>query len=186
MYRTLLPLVLLLALSVACRQAAEVPEPPAGGDTLTVASDAFVDGGAIPLRYTCDGDDRSIPLKWGGLPDATASLAIVMDDPDAPGGRFTHWLAANLPAASGGIASGAAGEPVESAGGIEGVNDFGDVGYGGPCPPRGDDPHTYEIRVYALDAVIVFGQAPSRRVLVSAIEDHMLASGLLTGDYDRP
>lgn len=185
MYRTLLPLILFALFAAGCRESAPAPEPPAGAATLVVTSAAFVDGGEIPLRYTCDGDNRSVPLRWSGLPDATGSVVIVMDDPDAPGGRFTHWLAANLPAASEGIATGASGAAVASAGGTEGMNDFGEEGYGGPCPPAGNGAHTYEIRVYALDAVIFFGQTPSRGTMFDAIDGHILASGLLTGVYSR-
>lgn len=143
-----------------------------------VTSRAFADGADIPVRYTCDGDDLSPPLSWTEVPNGTRSLALVMDDPDAPRGTFTHWVLYDLPDDLREL-----GEGVVP--GTEGRNSFGRTGYGGPCPPPGDAPHRYRFTLYALDIPTVALENGTREDLETKIDAHVLASTTLTGQYAR-
>jgi Raf kinase inhibitor-like YbhB/YbcL family protein len=131
---------------------------------INVSSPAFSPGEAIPRQYTCDGRDLSPPLRWSGVPKGASELTLVMRDPDAPGGAFVHWNV-RMPATVGGLAAGQVPE-----GAVQGQNGFGRIGYGGPCPPKGDPPHHYVIMVSAL--------SPTAGGTV-------LATGTLTGTYAR-
>lgn len=151
---------------------------------MHLTSSAFSHNGEIPTRYTCEGEDLSPPLQWSQLPPGTRSLALIIDDPDAPdpaAPRMTwvHWLLYNLPAGSGGLAE--ASEP--PAGTLEGRNDFGRGGYGGPCPPVGR--HRYFHRLYALDTVLPDLHHPSRGKLDQAMRGHILDSAELVGTYQK-
>ncbi len=119
--------------------------------TMTVTSDAFIEGAAIPVRYTCDGEDVSPPIAWSGIPDGTASIALVSDDPDAPGGTWVHWVAWRIPSDAAGFPENIATDESLQDGTRQGRNDFRKTGYGGPCPPPGNA-HRYFFTVYALDA----------------------------------
>jgi Raf kinase inhibitor-like YbhB/YbcL family protein len=110
---------------------------------FSLTSSAIAPGGTVPRRHTCDGEDRSPPLSWSAPPTATGSLALILDDPDAPGGRFTHWLAWGITSDTSGLAEGQAAP-------LEGRNDFGTVGYRGPCPPRVHGPFRYRFRLHAV------------------------------------
>ncbi len=158
------------------RGAPELPEAPV---TMSLTSPAFAEGAAIPLRFTCDGEDRSPPLTWSDPPEGTRALALVMDDPDAPGGVFTHWLVYDLPADARSLAEGEL-----PGGGKQGENDFGRIGYGGPCPPRGEQ-HRYRFAIYALDAPLDLPPGARRAAVLEAIAGHALARGVLTGTYRR-
>jgi Raf kinase inhibitor-like YbhB/YbcL family protein len=114
---------------------------------INVSSTAFAQGGAIPREYSCDGRDISPPLRWSGVPHGASELTVVMRDPGAPGGVFVHWTV-RMPATVGELAAGQV-----PAGAVQGQNGFGRAGYGGPCPPKGDPPHHYEITVSAVSAV---------------------------------
>jgi Raf kinase inhibitor-like YbhB/YbcL family protein len=142
-----------------------------------LTSSAFEDGQPIPRRYSCEGEDLSPPLMWSGVPEEARSLAIVCDDPDAPGGTFTHWLGWRLDPAMGGVAEG---ESAPS----EGENDFGSTGYRGPCPPPGHGPHRYSFRLYALadevDLPAGAGKEDVERAVAGA-----LAAAELVGTYER-
>ena len=146
-------------------------------DELSVTSPAFSDGVGIPSRHTCDGDDISPPLAWSGAPDEAAAYAVIVDDPDARG--WVHWLAADIPADRSGLEEGASG----SAAGTEGRNDFRRNGYGGPCPPSGT--HRYAFEVFALSEPLGLATGFSADELRSAMEGKVLASGRLTGTYQR-
>jgi len=136
----------------------------------------------LPAQYTCDGADRSPPLHWTGLPPGTASLALVMKDPDAPGGSFVHWVLYNMSPSLDGLPEG--GPPAGSL--IEGANDFGRLGYAGPCPPAGDEPHHYEFNLLALDrSHIDLPAGASESDLVTATQGRVLASASLTLRYGR-
>jgi len=152
---------------------------------LTLSSSAFEDGGAIPARYSCEGPNVSPPLSWRGLPDGTKSLALILDDPDAPRGLFTHWIVYNLPPDHDGLPENAAAHEVSQWGGSHGRNDFGQAAYGGPCPPRGDQAHRYYFRLYALDDRIELTAGASRPQVLDAIRDHVLARAELIGTYAR-
>ena len=145
---------------------------------LTLTSAAFEDGAPIPVRFTCEGADVSPPLGWTGLPAGTASLALLLDDPDAPGGAFTHWLAWGLEPAPGELGEGAA-PPAQ------GRNGFGGRGYGGPCPPRGDGPHRYVFRLYALDALLDLEPGAGKKAFQAALAGHVIGAAELTGTYER-
>ncbi|OIJ96221.1 hypothetical protein BIV25_18720 [Streptomyces sp. MUSC 14] len=147
---------------------------------MTVTSTAYAGGGTIPRRFTCDGADVSPPLAVTGVPARTASLALLLQDLDAPHGTFTHWLAWDI---GRGTARLAAGE--RPPGATEGRNGFGRTGYGGPCPPRGDRPHRYVLTVYATDRRPALSPDATPADLHKALTGHTLAEGTLTGRYGR-
>jgi Raf kinase inhibitor-like YbhB/YbcL family protein len=145
---------------------------------MALTSTAFEDGEAIPRRHTCEGDDLSPPLAWSGQPPETQSLALVVDDRDAPGGTFTHWLAWGFDAAMSELSEGEAAP-------TEGRNDFGASGYQGPCPPPGDGPHRYIFRLHALDTEPGVGPGADKGQLEQALTGHVLATAELRGTYER-
>jgi hypothetical protein len=150
---------------------------------LSVSSSAFANGGRIPVKYTCDGQDVSSPLSWNPGPAGTRSYALVVDDPDARG-TFVHWVSYNIP---GNVTS--LNEHMSSIGQlddgtVQGKNSFGDIGYGGPCPPAGK-PHHYRFRVYALDSVLSLGPDASMGQVVNSMSGHITAEGELVGVYGR-
>ena len=147
-------------------------------DEFTLSSPSFPPDGPIPRRHTCEGEDRSPELTWSGAPEAAVSMAIVVDDPDAPRGAFVHWLAWGIDPGSGRLAEGAALEH-------EGRNDFGRRGWRGPCPPRGHGPHRYVFTAHALDATIAVPGDVDRATLEAAIEPHLLGTVRLIGIYER-
>lgn len=141
-------------------------------ETLTVTSSAIAEGGTIPSRFTCDGDDVSPPLAWSGAPGGTAAYAIVVADPDARG--WIHWIATDLVAPE--LAEG-------MPAGVEGRNDFGRVGWGGPCPPSGT--HRYDVTVYALSQPLGLERGFGADALRAAMDGRVLASGRLSATYTR-
>lgn len=147
-------------------------------------STAFADGELIPPKHTCDGQDVSPPLKWKGVPEGAKSIAIICDDPDAPGGTWVHWVIYNLPASVSELREGLPRTDVVSIGGRQGTNDFSRLGYGGPCPPRGA-PHRYYFRIYALDIDLQLQAGSTRSDVVRAMEGHILGQGQLMGKYGR-
>lgn len=152
--------------------------------TIDVTSKAFTEGESIPSTYTCDGTDVSPPLSIGNVPDDAAGLAIVLDDPDAPSGTFTHWTIWNIPPDRTSIPEGVPPEPtLQSLGGArQGRNDFDAIGYGGPCPPAGSE-HTYRFTVYALDETLDIEAGAGVDPVETGIEEHRMAVGQLTGVY---
>jgi hypothetical protein len=152
---------------------------PAGRSTamdFRLSSSAFDEGGEIPVRHTCDGEDVPLPFSWSGTPEGTAELALVVDDPDARG--FVHWLVVGIPAEASEI--GEAGLP---AGAREGRTDFGRTGYGGPCPPSGS--HRYTATLYALSAPLDLTANPTADEVRSAASGKILAEARLNGRYAR-
>lgn len=145
---------------------------------LEVTSPAFEPESRIPKKYTCDGENVSPPLKWSGVPAEAKSLALIVDDPDAPMGTWVHWVLYDLPPDLDALPEGARGM------GKEGVNDFRKTGYGGPCPPRGSE-HRYFFKVYALDTVTNLKSGATKRDLENAMRGHILAQGQLIGIYGR-
>lgn len=148
---------------------------------LTVTSEAFGDGQPIPERFTCDGDDSSPPLAWERGPDGTVGYALVMDDPDAPGGTFVHWVAWNISDTS--LPERVPAVPRGGDGVCQGRNSWRRTGYGGPCPPSGR--HRYLFKVFALDAELDLPPDTTKQQLVAAMEGHVLARGELLGTYAR-
>ncbi len=154
---------------------------------LSILSPAFAPGGAIPARFTCDGDDVSPPLRFTGVPHGTRSLALIVDDPDAPDPAaprmiYVHWILYDLPPTAEGLAEGAArgGLP---AGTREGLNDWHRTGWGGPCPPIGR--HRYFFKLYALDTALGDLGRARKTELLAAIQGHLLAEAELVGTYQR-
>jgi Raf kinase inhibitor-like YbhB/YbcL family protein len=144
---------------------------------MELKSPAFENGGKIPSRFTCDGADVSPALEISGVPEGTATLALVMDDPDAPGGTFDHWLVWNIPPQTASIPEGT--EPQ----GVQGRTGFGKPGYGGPCPPGGT--HRYRFKLYALDQALDLKAGSRKAQLEGAMKGHVLAEALLQGTYAR-
>lgn len=159
-------------------------DPPAKAGTLNVSSSAFAAEGMIPSKYSCEGADMSPPLAWSAVPAGTKSIALICDDPDAPGGMWVHWVLFNLPPSASSLP-----EKVEpgaslSDGARQGANDFGKLGYGGPCPPPGKA-HHYFFKVYALDTTVALKPGAKKADLLQAMEHHVLAEGMLMGKYQR-
>ena len=142
---------------------------------LRVRSVAFSHGGHIPRKYTCEGENVNPPLEVSDLPENTKSLAVIVEDPDAPRGTYDHWLVWNIPP----------NEPIaeNSRRGISGKNSFGNTGYGGPCPPSGS--HRYFFKVYALDSELEIQPGSEKKVLEQAMKQHVLATGELMGHYQK-
>ncbi len=152
--------------------------------SLTLTSTAFDDGGEIPSVYTCDGEDVTPPLKWGGVPEDARSLVLIVDDPDAPDPAapkmtWVHWLVYNIPPDTFSLED--SGHLPGGAG--EGLNDWRRLGYGGPCPPRGR--HRYFFKLYALDTTLESLKRPRKAELESAMRGHILDSAELVGTYSK-
>ncbi|MNE53731.1 putative kinase inhibitor protein [compost metagenome] len=150
---------------------------------MTLSSAAFPDRGAIPRRYTCEGEDISPPLAWSGVPPGSESLVLIVDDPDAPDPAapkitWVHWLLYNLPPTTGELAEDLQTLPP---GTLQGRNDWRKTGYGGPCPPIGT--HRYFHKLYALDCVLADLGRPTKAQLESAMQGHVLAQAELIGTY---
>lgn len=152
--------------------------------TLSLSSIAFQDGERIPVKYTCEGQDISPPLMWSEPPPGTQSLALIVDDPDAPGGVFTHWVLFNILPDSRELPEAVPTQAQLPSGALQGKNDFGRVGYGGPCPPPGR-PHRYCFTLYALDRVLGLKGGVSKKQVLDAMKGHILVQGKLTGIYQR-
>ena len=147
-----------------------------------IFSNAFAEGGWIPDLYTCQGADVSPSLEWSGEPPETRSFALIMDDPDAPGGTWNHWLLYDVGAQTHNLAQGQ--KPGSL--GVSGNNSWGKAGYGGPCPPKGHGPHRYFFRLYALDAsTLRLGAGADRGQLQRAMKGHVLAEAESMGRYER-
>jgi Raf kinase inhibitor-like YbhB/YbcL family protein len=151
---------------------------------LVVTSTAFTEGQAVPARYTADGDDVSPPLAWDHVPEGTRSLALVCEDPDAPRGTWTHWVLFNLSPDTKKLDENIAKKATLSNGGVQGANDFGKSGYGGPSPPPGK-PHRYFFKLYALDTALKLQAGASRQQLLAALQGHVLDEAQLMGTYGR-
>jgi len=154
-----------------------LPSFAAGGAKMTITSSAFQKGGNIPSKYTCDGADTSPPLQIAGAPAGAKSLVLIVDDPDAPAGLFTHWIAWNISADTRTITEGSTPK------GVQGTNDFGKSGYGGPCPPPGS--HRYYFKILALDRELDLAPGSKRTQLDAAVKGHVVAQGELMGRYSK-
>lgn len=158
-------------------------KPTMKADKITLTSAAFEDGGMIPSRFTCDGADVSPPLAWAPVPDNAISLALIADDPDAPGKTWVHWVLYNLPASVKELPENVPPQATLASGALQGTNDFRKTGYGGPCPPGGT--HRYYFKLYALDAMLDLSAGATKDQLLKAMEGHILAEGQLMGRYSR-
>lgn len=152
--------------------------------TITVSSTAFENGKLIPPRYTCAGENSSPPLAWDSVPPGTKSLALIMDDPDAPSGTFVHWVIFNMPPAVRLLPGSVDPDrPRLTDGTIQGVNSAHQNGYLGPCPPSGR--HRYYFKLYALDIMLPLDSRADKRALVPAMQGHILAQGQLMGLFQK-
>lgn len=160
-----------------------------GGDSgtpmgaLTLSSGAFAAGGDIPREHSCEGADRSPPLAWSGAPAGTRSYALLVQDVDAF--DFVHWVLFDVPGTATSLAAGLPTDAALSDGSRQGYNDFGVIGWGGPCPPSGEGPHTYVLTLYALDTTLGLNDASIHDVR-AAMRGHVLAQGELRGRYTIP
>jgi Raf kinase inhibitor-like YbhB/YbcL family protein len=150
---------------------------------LTVTSSAFADSAMIPSKYTCDAENISPAISWSKGPDNTKTYALICDDPDAPSKVWVHWVLFNIPASITSISENQPTDKTILSSAINGNNDFGTLGYSGPCPPRGI--HHYCFKVYALDCSVSLSAGATKDEVVSAMKDHILAEGQLTGRYQR-
>jgi len=154
------------------------------GEGMEISSPSFRDGESLPLDITCGGPGLSPKLDWKGIPETTKSLAVVCDDPDAPRGTWTHWVIYSLPPSGSGLESGLPPAATLPGGVLQGTNDYGKVGYDGPCPPPGK-PHRYYYRLYALDILLELPSGARRAELQTAMRGHILAEASLMGTFRR-
>jgi Raf kinase inhibitor-like YbhB/YbcL family protein len=149
-----------------------------------IHSTAFTAGGEIPPEYTCDGVDHSPPLAWEPPPSGTRSLALVVEDPDATKGTFVHWVLFNLPIERRSLDAGIPTDAELFQGAVQGKNDYGRIGYGGPCPPAGPA-HRFSFRLYALDQPLHVSAGASRAEVDAAMQGHVVGETELMGRYGR-
>lgn len=172
--------VLLVLFAASCNgdepPAFPISPIPADLDRFDLTSPAFEDGGQIPERYTCDGDDVSPPLRWTGVPEGTAELLLTLLDPDVPSGVFTHWTVFSIDPSSGGAPEGGVPE-----GAVQGLNEFGETGYGGPCPPPGPA-HRYVFTLAALSEPSELSTDATPSAVDAALQQ-AVATTTLTGSY---
>jgi Raf kinase inhibitor-like YbhB/YbcL family protein len=176
-------MVCLLTILLAGCGAEEQP-PEEGTMTLKVTSTAFQEGDQIPDRYTCEGQDISPPLAWGEPPGTTQSFALIVADPDAQGGVFTHWVIFNIAPDSRRLPEAIPTQDQLPGGALQGKNDFGKTGYGGPCPPSGRA-HRYQFTLYALDRALDLKAGASKKQVLGAMQGHVVFQGALVGIYQR-
>lgn len=151
---------------------------------MKIVSPAFAEGTPVPVEHTCEGSGSSPGFAWSEIPVDTRSLALVCDDPDAPRGTWVHWVLFNLPADAVELAPAVPPAPELPSGARQGINDSGNVGYGGPCPPRGRR-HRYFFRLYALDCTLNLAPGVKRPDLDQAMAGHVLADATLMGTFQR-
>jgi Raf kinase inhibitor-like YbhB/YbcL family protein len=179
-----LGLAICLAVAGVLVATGSVMKPPETHKKIELTSSAFKDGQPIPSQYTCDDKNISPPLAWNGVPGNTETLALTVEDPDAPTGIWTHWVVFNLPADASDLPEDAAKSKSFPANARLGVNDFKGIGYGGPCPPAGKQ-HRYFFKVYALDIRLNLPPGAAKKDLDAAMTKHILADGQLMGTYQR-
>ncbi|MFA5039195.1 MAG: YbhB/YbcL family Raf kinase inhibitor-like protein [Candidatus Omnitrophota bacterium] len=157
-----------------------------GGQAMALEfrSSSFSHESSIPSNFTCEGSDISPQLSWGGAPEGTKSFALIADDPDAPAKTWTHWVIYNIPQDSTGLPQDFPHDPALPDGIRQGINDSGETGYGGPCPPPGK-PHRYYFRLYALDSLLELEKNATKDQLLRAMKGHILEEAVLMGTYKR-
>jgi Raf kinase inhibitor-like YbhB/YbcL family protein len=161
-----------------------IPEQKGGEKmSIKVTSTAFKDGQMIPKQYTCDGANVSPPLSWSGVPANAKTIALIVDDPDAPGKTWVHWVVYDLPVSATALPENVPKDEKLTGGGKQGTNDFRKIGYGGPCPPKGT--HRYYFKLYALDIETSLNPGATKDQLLRASEGHVVAQGQLIGTYNR-
>jgi Raf kinase inhibitor-like YbhB/YbcL family protein len=189
--------LIVLIMSSGCWRTDPLPAEDPNRPKVELRSSAFTEGGMIPGTFTCDGSDTSPPLEWSGVPKSARSLTLICDDPDAPMGTWSHWVVVNLPPEAKALKKAVPPEQTISPAFVEGLessdetvvpttqgqNDFGKLGYGGPCPPSGT--HRYFFRLYALDTRLDLPSKATRADVLKAVAGHILAEGRLIGKYAR-
>ena len=154
---------------------------------LPITSDAFGNGQAIARKYTGDGEDISPPMHWSGVPEAARSVSLIVDDTDAPHGRFVHWLIYNIPAEISDLPEGVSSKASQfAAAAMEGQNSFETIGYRGPAPPRGHGRHHYHFHLYAPDQPLQVKPGLDKQALLAAMAGHILDEGEIVATYERP
>jgi Raf kinase inhibitor-like YbhB/YbcL family protein len=183
-YSLLLIVILLSACAPATAAPTATPIPPTTTEvvTLEIASPSFAEGEAIPIKFSCDGEDTSPALTWSEPPAGTQSFVLIMDDPDA-GGTWVHWVVYNLPASSRGLEEAIPADTEISGGGLQGRNSSRINGYQGPCPPSGS--HRYFFKLYALDTVLDLPAGAHNVEVTVGMKDHILATAELMGNFSR-
>ena len=151
---------------------------------MQLTSTAFSEGAPIPAKHSCNGPDVSPAFAWQGVPGEARSLALIADDPDAPRGTWVHWVLFNIPPDEDGLGEDIPDDEQLANGSIQGKNDFGNIGYGGPCPPPGK-PHRYFFKLYALDQMLDLKPGATKQDLLDAMDGHILAEGQLMGTFKR-
>jgi Raf kinase inhibitor-like YbhB/YbcL family protein len=183
-------ILILILLSTGCKMKAEQSQTSTSADTIltkskmTITSTAFHNDSTIPQKFTCQGEDISPELAWSGAPAETQSFALLCEDPDAPGGTYIHWVIYNIPTTERGLAENFPKRDKLPNGTRQGINDFKQMGYGGPCPPPGKA-HRYYFKLYALDAMINIPGEATRDQLLNAMHGHILAEGETIGMYQK-
>ena len=177
--RRLAVLIPLMAVTLSY-QAAET----ANRSGIAISSSAFADSASIPEQYTCKGKNISPPLNWSGVPFEAKSVALIMDDPDAPVGTWVHWVLYDLSPSTNSLPEDVPTSQSIPGGAKQGVNDFKHLGYGGPCPPAGK-PHRYFIKLYALDKMLDLKPGATKKDVERAMEKHIISQGQLIGIYKR-
>lgn len=180
---TALAVALLMIVASGCSKKSKGNDQEQGAMDLKITSTAFEQGDTVPVKYTCSGEDISPPLSIEGAPEGTRSFALIMDDPDAPGQIWVHWVVANLPDSVTSIPEGASGALPGAA--VEGVNSWEKTGYGGPCPPPGHGVHHYYFKLYALDTTLDVDATATKGEVVNAMSGHILAQAELMGTFER-
>ncbi len=174
--------VALAACVCACAYSATERKEPM---KIQLTSPSFKEGQPIPPKFTCKGADISPALEWDAVPEGTRSIALIMDDPDAPRGTWVHWVLWNLPTEARSLPEAVPAKASLDDGAKQGLNDFPTTGYRGPCPPPGK-PHRYYFKLYALDAPLALKEGVARKAdLVAAMKGHILAEGQLMGTFAR-
>ena len=182
MKRRLFPITLIgAAIALVLATTGSLMAPPNAQKKMSLSSSAFKDGHPIPVDYTCDGKNISPPLAWSGAPADTQSLLLIVDDPDAPAGVWTHWILFNLTTDTSDLPEDFVKSPSTAK---PGTNDFKKTGYGGPCPPAGKA-HRYFFRIFALDTTLNLSPGATRKDVDAAMAKHVLAMGQLMGTYQR-
>jgi Raf kinase inhibitor-like YbhB/YbcL family protein len=170
------PLALLLAVTCFAQRH--------GLSNMKLTSTAFQAGSDIPNKYTCSGADVSPALSWTEAPADTKSFVLITDDPDAPAGTWVHWVLYDLPGSARQLAEDVPRTDSISPGGVQGQNDFGKIGYRGPCPPPGK-PHRYYFKLYALDSTVNLKSGATKKAIEQAMQGHVLAQAELIGRFKR-
>jgi Raf kinase inhibitor-like YbhB/YbcL family protein len=178
-----LSLLALILTSCGAVQQAPIPTSQDKPMTIQLSSSAFAPGQSIPAKYSCTGREISPPLAWSDAPANTRSFALIVEDPDAPGGTWVHWVIYNISPDTNQLPEAIPNGAQLTGGGLQGRNSSGNFGYNGPCPPAGT--HRYVFKIYALDAMLTLAAGADKAQLLAAMQGHLLAQGELLGTFAK-